>query len=170
MAQSLSGYIQFSLFMLCGFVTLLSPAFAQPPSLSSPRQGRLERLLEEVGLDERTLGEVRKVFDTSKSDRQELRRKLREAYEHMRFLLEQENPNEAAVMTQAEVIGGLQTAARKQRLRTLIQVRALLTPEQRAKLLELMRARHRDGPCGSWRSPGERSFEERENPSPSGGP
>jgi len=137
--------------------------------LSSSRQGRLERLLEEIGLDERTLTEVGKVFDASKSDHQELHRKLREAYEHMRFLLEQETPNEAAVMTQAEVIGGLQTEARKQRLRTLIQVRALLTTEQRAKLLELMRARHQDGPCGSWRSPGERSLEERENPSTSGG-
>lgn len=155
--------------MLGGFLTLLAPALAQSPGVSSSRQGRFERLLEETGLDERTLTEVRQVLDASKSDRQELRRNLREAYAHMRSLLEQPQPDEAAVMAQAEVIGGLQTEARKQRLRTLIQVRALLTPEQRAKLLALMRARHQGGPCES-RPPAERNLEGSADSSTSGGP
>jgi Spy/CpxP family protein refolding chaperone len=48
--------------------------------------------------------------------------------------LEQEDPDEAAVMEQAEAIGALRTESRKQGLRTLLDVRALLTPEQRDDL------------------------------------
>jgi Spy/CpxP family protein refolding chaperone len=55
--------------------------------------------------------------------------------------LEHENPDEAAVMAQADAIGALKTEAQKHRLRTMLQVRALLTPEQRTKLLDMLRAR-----------------------------
>jgi len=163
------SYVRLSLFMMCGFISVLAPALAQPPSASSPHRERLERLFEEIGLDDKTLTEVRKILDASKTDRQELHHKLREAYAHMRLLLEQPQPDESAIMVQADIIGGLRTEARKQRLRTLIQVRALLTPEQRAKLLALRRVRHASDPCGP-RSPTERGLEESEDPSIHGNP
>ena len=64
----------------------------------------------------------------------------------MRSLLEQETPDEAAVMSLADRIGAIRTEGRKSMLRALLAVRADLTPAQRQKLNEMMR---RDGP--PWR-------------------
>jgi Spy/CpxP family protein refolding chaperone len=128
-------------FMFWGIVSLPTIATARPPGSSHPHEGRLERLVETLGLDEDTLAKVNTVIESSKAEHQALRRKLREAHERMRSLLEQENPDEAAVMAQADTIGALKTEAQKQRLRTMLQVRAFLTPEQRTKLLELLRTR-----------------------------
>jgi Spy/CpxP family protein refolding chaperone len=144
-------YTQLIMLVLCGFVSLLTPVLAQPPSPprlhGPPHEARLEHLVEAIGLDEKTLTEVYKIIDASKAEHRELRRKLREAHDHMRSLLEQDKPDEATVMAQADVIGGLETEARKQRLQTMLQVHALLTPEQRTKLLELLRTRRPRGPC-----------------------
>ena len=59
---------------------------------------------------------------------------LREAREVLHTLLTADAPDEAVVMQQADVIGGLETALMKHRLRSMLQIRALLTPEQRAEL------------------------------------
>jgi Spy/CpxP family protein refolding chaperone len=144
-------YTQRIVLVLCGFVSLLTPVLAQPPGPprphGPPHEARLEHLVESIGLDEKTLTEVYKVIDASKAEHRELRRKLREVHDRMHSLLEQKEPDEAAVMAQADTIGALETEIQKQRLRTVLQVRALLTPEQRAKLLELLRARRSHGPC-----------------------
>ena len=55
----------------------------------------------------------------------------------MRALLSQEVPDEAAVMRQADAIGALELAARKQRLQVMLRIRALLTPAQRQELMRL---------------------------------
>jgi Spy/CpxP family protein refolding chaperone len=115
--------------------------FAHPSGPPSSRGERFKQLIAALGLDEKTLTEVNTVLDASHAEHQELRRKLYEAREHMRSLLEQERPDEAAVMSQADTIGALETQAQKLRLQTILHVRALLTPEQRAKLLDMLRAR-----------------------------
>jgi hypothetical protein len=60
----------------------------------------------------------------------------------MRALLSQEGPNEAAVMQQADAIGALELAARKQRLQVMLRIRALLTPAQRQELIRLQEIWH----------------------------
>jgi Spy/CpxP family protein refolding chaperone len=65
---------------------------------------------------------------------------MKAAFEQMRTLLDQDTPDEAAVMQQAELLGQLRTEAHKAMLHTLLAVRAELTPEQRAQLREKMRA------------------------------
>jgi Spy/CpxP family protein refolding chaperone len=118
---------------------------AHPPGPSlgpGPHGGRLKQLIADLGLDEKTLTEVNQILEASQTEHQELRRQLREAHEHMRTLLEQAEPDEVMVMAQADAIGALETEAQKQRLRTILRVRAFLTPAQRAKLLELLRTRH----------------------------
>jgi len=149
---------------LCGFMSLMALAFAQPPGSSSSHRIPLERLVETLGLDEKTQTEVNQILDASNAEYQELRRKLREADERMRALLEQEKPDEAAVMAQADTIGTLETEARKQRLRTMLRVRSFLTPEQRAKLLEMMHTRRSRG----FRRP--RSSEHHHRKSPENSP
>jgi Spy/CpxP family protein refolding chaperone len=51
-------------------------------------------------------------------------------------------------MQQAEKIGALETDLQKQRLHTMLRIRALLTPEQRDELVKIheeRRGRHRRG-------------------------
>jgi hypothetical protein len=55
----------------------------------------------------------------------------------MHDLLSQENPDEAAVMQQAEAIGQAETELHKHRIGALIKIRALLTDEQRAELIRI---------------------------------
>jgi Spy/CpxP family protein refolding chaperone len=124
-----------------GFVSLPDSAVARPPGLPPDHGARLEQLVEALGLDEATLAKVQQIIDASKAEHQELRQRLRKAGRQMHALLEQENPDEAAVMAQADAIGALKIEAQKHRLRTMLKVRAFLTPEQRAKLLEMLRAR-----------------------------
>lgn len=134
--------------MFCGLLSLPLVVRADPPDVS-PRHGRqFEKLIEEINLDQKTLAEVKKILDASQAKHRELFGQLRMARKRMRSLLEQENPEEAAVLAQADAIGALETEARKQRLRTMLQVRPLLTAEQRAKLLEKLQMRRPHGRRG----------------------
>ena len=74
---------------------------------------------------------------------------MRAAFEDMHTLLDQETPDQAAVLAQADKIGQLSTEAHKEMLKTLLAVRAELTPDQRAKLkAEMMKHS-----AGRWRAP-----------------
>lgn len=123
------------------------PAGGPPPGPPpwTPPDERLEAHLRELGLDSAQLGEIQTELASAKSARVEVDARLMAAFAEMRALLDQETPDEAAVMKQADRIGAIRTEGRKLMLRTLLRVRADLTPAQRARLNELMR---RDGPPG----------------------
>ena len=113
-------------------------------------ENRLEGLVEELGLDEATLAKVDEVLDASRDRGRKLHRELREAHDQMRVLLDASSPDEAAIFAQVDVISGLRAELEKNRLGTLIRVRALLTPEARDRLLESMKRHppHRRRPGG----------------------
>lgn len=113
----------------------LASALAHPPEPPPPKE-RLKRLIQTLDLDAPTAAAVTKIVETAEPEHRELRRQLWEAHRRMRTLLQQDTPDEAAIMAQAEAIGALRTAVRKLRLRTMLQIRALLTPEQRQRLRE----------------------------------
>jgi len=52
------------------------------------------------------------------------------------------SPDEEAVMQQAELLGAIETEMTKHRLRTLLRIHALLTPEQRKEMMAIRRERH----------------------------
>jgi hypothetical protein len=95
-----------------------------------------------LGLDQQTLATLRTLVEASRAQAEPLRGELRRAYAQMRALLSQEVPSEAAVMQQADAIGALELAARKQRLQVMLQIRALLTPAQRQELARLQETWH----------------------------
>ncbi len=129
-------FILMVVFTLCEWSGWTADGWAQRPG-SPVRHGlRLERLVEELGLDAQTLSQVDAIIDASREKKRTLRRQLREARKQMRSLLEAEEPQEAELLEQADRIGGLRTALRKEQLKTMLRVRALLSPEQRARLLE----------------------------------
>jgi len=144
--------IKIALVSLVAAATLALPvvAAARPPGGPPPpgrgpagamSENRLEGLVEKLGLDEATLVEVDALLDASRDRGRKLRRNLREAHDQMRGLLDASSPDEAAIFAQIDVISGLRGDLEKNRLGTLIRVRALLSPEARGRLLESMKKR-----------------------------
>ena len=147
--QSLVG----SFLALLAGVAVASTGFAQAP-FEGPRGGGRpggfggpppgtgpERFIEEhaaqLGLDEETLQAMGQIVDESREKAQELHAELRDMHREMRDLLSQDAPDASAVMQQAEAIGQAETALHKRRLAALLEIRAMLTEEQRAELARI---------------------------------
>jgi Spy/CpxP family protein refolding chaperone len=130
---------------------LAAPGRAEPPDeRPHPRRspaGFIEEHAERLGLDAETRAAIQAISSESRAAEQELRGRIHGAHERMRELLDEDAPEASAVMAQAEVIGALETEARKERLAAMLRIRKLLTPEQRA---ELVRIREELGPP-RWR-------------------
>ncbi len=133
-------------------------AWASPPGTGHgpPRgdpAGLIERNAERLGLEPEVQAAIRRIVQESRAQAEVLHQQTRDAHEAMRALLSQDRPDEAAVMRQAEMLGALELDQRKIRLRSILAIRELLTPEQRAELVRLrgedMGSRRRRGPLGA---------------------
>ena len=115
-------------------------ALLAPVALTDARAGglhRLERLADKLELDDAARAAFQRSIQRSRDQAMVLRKKLRHRRRELRTLLEQQRPSETQVMRQADRIGRLQTQLKKLRLRGMLRLRALLTPEQRSKLRTL---------------------------------
>jgi Spy/CpxP family protein refolding chaperone len=135
--------------MVCVLLTALttldvSRSEAQRPSRDAGAE--LDRFIaayaEQLALDKETLATIRTLVDASRAQEETRRTELRQAQAQMRALLSQEMPNTATVMQQADTIGALELASRKQRLQVMLRIRALLTPAQRQELMRLQETWH----------------------------
>ena len=135
-------------FLLAGFaatilvgLTLAGASAARPPSGGPPGGHGLGHLIaehaDELGLDEETLEAIQRIVVDAHQDAAGLRGELHALHDAMRTLLSQDDPDEASVMQQAETLGKVKTEMHKHRLSTLLAVRALLTPDQRAQLTRI---------------------------------
>lgn len=130
------------------FLTAPDPALAKGRfGHGGPGGPHLERFLEReaeaLGLDAETTAAIRQVLEQGRERARELEDARRDARSVMHDLLSQDAPDEEAVMRQAETIGEIEIEQSKHRLKALLQVHALLTPEQRALLRE-KRGRRRE--------------------------
>ena len=135
-----------AVFTLCEWSGWAQPP--GPPARHASPGSRLEHLIEELELDAHTLAQVDAVIDASRARKRTLRRQLHEARRQMRSMLEEAAPRETALLEQVDVIGRLRTELRKEQLKTMLRVRALLGPEQRANLLERLNKTPRRGRRG----------------------
>jgi Spy/CpxP family protein refolding chaperone len=130
-------------FALIGAAVAVGAASAKPPGPGRPGPGGPgpEHLIEEnadrLGIDDDTRDAIRKIAEASRERSDALSERLHAAHEEMRHLLDADEPDEDAVMAQAEAIGALHVDKHKNRLRALLEIRALLTPEQRQELVKL---------------------------------
>jgi len=112
----------------------------------------LARHAAELGLDADALARIRVIAETARAEEQPLVERLGALHQAMHKLLEADAPKSDEVMQQADQIGAAETALRKHQLGTLLEIRALLTPEQRQKLVQIFEARkarwhgHEGGP------------------------
>jgi len=131
-------------------LTLAGVGFARPP-FGPPDSDRdpgafIEENAEALGLDDETLTAIRGIVEQSKAKGDQLHTRLRELREQMKALLDQSTPDESTVMKQIETIGAAETEMHKHRLGTMLEIRALLTPEQREEMTRL-----RDESRGRWK-------------------
>jgi Spy/CpxP family protein refolding chaperone len=129
---------------------LALPASARPgPGMGAPPGFFLEKAVDELELPAEQRTAVQAVIDQARPAGEKLREDVKAAHEGMRALLEQPTVDEAAVMAQADAVGAAMTESRKHDLRTMLQVRALLTAEQRTQLKQLV-AEKREHRHGRW--------------------
>lgn len=109
-----------------------------------PLDELLERHAERLGLDADTLARIRAVEDASHPEHERLADALHALRREMRERLGEDAPDRDAVMALADRIGAAETALDKHRLATLLEIRALLTPEQRRELVRIYEERRRE--------------------------
>jgi Spy/CpxP family protein refolding chaperone len=104
-----------------------------PPPIERVLELHAERL--ELSAEQRA--QIRRIAGESSEEREQHRERLHALHEQMRAILSQDTPDEQAVMGKADEIGAAETAAQKHRLRTMLEIRALLTPAQRHELVKI---------------------------------
>ena len=112
-----------------------------------PIERVLEKHAERLQLSAEQRAQIGRIAGESRDERETHRERLHELHAQMRDILQQDAPAEDAVMRKADEIGAAETDAQKHRLRTLLEIRALLTPAQRAELVKIYeerRAERRD--------------------------
>jgi len=146
-------------------LALAAAAYARGPGMGMGMGGHaafLDRQIQQLHLPAQTQSAVDAVIAQSRTQQDALRDQIRAAHDSMKSLLEQDTPDENAVMAQADSIGRLMTQQRKNDLHTVIQVRSLLSPDQRAQLDQQIQERrgqwmqHRGGAgCSHDATPGQ---------------
>ena len=93
---------------------------------------------ERLGLDDARIQAIEDVVAQSREKTADVRQQLHAVHAALRELLRQDTPDEAAVMAKADELTALKGQLRKAKLASMIKVRSMLTPEQRAELVKIM--------------------------------
>jgi Spy/CpxP family protein refolding chaperone len=124
-------------------------AQARPPhDGKGPKKNPLEmieRHADKLGIDDGTLEAIWEIADAGRTEGRQFRRSLRQLRKELREMLRSDEPDRVAVMAQVDAIGEIDVALRKHDLNILLDVRTLLTSEQKKALDELRRKRGKDG-------------------------
>lgn len=129
-----SRWVGSALFGLAGVVGLAGVALAHRGEAGGCGHAqplkRLESRLDGLGLPQETLDSARALLDKAREDSRSIRGQIRDARDQMQELMRAEKPDVDAVLAQADTVGSLETSAKKARLKTILELRAILTPEQ----------------------------------------
>jgi Spy/CpxP family protein refolding chaperone len=140
--------IAFSLLATTGAATDHRPPHAPrhvgPHGGPPPIEDMLDRNAERLGREPETRAALHAAPNATRAEGDRIRDALDAAHQEMRTLLSADEPNESAVMAQADRIGALETEAKKSRLRGMLKIRALLGPEQREILKQIDEERRGD--------------------------
>jgi Spy/CpxP family protein refolding chaperone len=104
----------------------------------------LERMAAELELTAATKARIKAIVDGTRAEEQGLHQQLHKSRHALRRLLEQDLPREDEVMARADAIDAQMSKLHKLRLRTLLRIHRLLTPQQRGKLRALGQKRHQE--------------------------
>ncbi len=95
--------------------------------------GMFEHMADELGLPDATRKKIADLVYEAKKQGIALRADLEQAKLELHRLMEQDKPDTEAILKQFDKVGQVKNELAKLRLRTMLQVQQLLTPEQRKK-------------------------------------
>ena len=117
-------------------LTLCSTALAQQPDMlrgvAFPPE-LLVRHRDQIGLDDEQITQIRALANEAGFRAQSLAPEYEAATRAMRTLLEAETVDEQLVLKQADVVFMIENKTKANHWRTMVRIRNLLTPKQRAK-------------------------------------
>lgn len=123
--------------------------------LLNPRH--FERLADELALDPQLRASLAAQLEAARADRDRQREAVHTEKEALRTLLDADVPDRAAVLAQLDRIGAAKLSMKKLEVTAMLDMRAALSPEQRAQLKAKMQARRaRHGKHGKRGKRGER--------------
>ena len=138
---------------LCATLLFSGLAHAGPEDkLLDPEN--LDRVARRLDLADDVLAQVKARAYAGQKVLIPVRAELKLARTELRRLLDRDQPDRAAVLKQVELTGALETRYRRARMEVMLDMRALLTPDQRRALGALRgelregRRRGRHGPRG----------------------
>jgi Spy/CpxP family protein refolding chaperone len=131
------------LILFCGLMSialLASTAMAQQRSGRSPggfAEGRLmKKKAKEIGLSEETVAKIDAVIKAGKAEEAKLREESMAAIVELNELLAQNLPSEKELLAAANKIGANAEKSRELKMKSVIEMRSLLAPEQLEKFMK----------------------------------
>lgn len=137
------------LYTLIASTALATPAMARYGGHGSGGFGpiRIDAVAAQLGVDDATLVKIKGLTYKSEQEAIAIHADVLREQLALRQLMDADKPDEKAIMQQVDKLMVQETRMRKNRIGLLLGVRKLLTPEQRARLEDLMlEHRGRGGP------------------------
>jgi Spy/CpxP family protein refolding chaperone len=134
------------LILFCGLMSialLASTAMAQQRARRSttpggPAEGRLmKKNAKELGLSEEVVAKIDAAIEATKVEEAKLREQSMTTIGELNEILAQNLPSEKELMAAANKVGESASKSRTLKMKSVIEVRSLLTPEQLEKFMEL---------------------------------
>ncbi len=110
------------------------------------KEQRLQRMQQELGLDDNQTSQIRAIHEQAKQDSQGLREQMRQAKEEMNQLMASD-ASDGELRQQYRKIQDIYQQLSQKRFEKKLAVRKVLTPEQRTKMTELKQQRRQN-----WKS------------------
>jgi Spy/CpxP family protein refolding chaperone len=138
------------LILFCGLMSvalLASTAMAQqrarrpntqPNTLGGLTEGRImKNRASEIGLSEEDVAKIDAAMKAVKAEEEKLRGQSRAAFEKLNEVLAQNLPSEKELMAAANKVEENTSKSRVLKMKSVLQMRSLLTPEQLEKFMEI---------------------------------
>jgi len=130
-----------------GMATLMTAALALSSVASAAPGEHLREAMSQLDLTPAQRTDIRDVMTSSREDRAQTRAELQEIGDQFREELRGDSPNARTLHTLVDRRAAIQQTLAHDRVENLIAVHAVLTPDQRDELAQLMADAHR-GPRG----------------------
>jgi len=136
------------LILFCGLMSvalLASTTMAQQRTRRSNTLGGLAeaRLMKnkasEIGLSEEDVAKIDAAIEAVKAEEEKLRESSKAAFDKLNEILAKNLPSEKELMAASNKIAEVASKSRELKMKSVIQMRSLLTPEQLEKFMEFRR-------------------------------
>jgi Spy/CpxP family protein refolding chaperone len=101
-------------------------------------EGRLmKKSAKEIGLSEETVAKIDAAIEAGKAEEAKLREQSMAAIDELKEVLAKNLPSEKELMAASDKVGGNASKSRVLRMKSVIEMRSLLTSEQLEKFMEI---------------------------------